>query len=115
MQAKLFCETVAMNGFKTGRLFEPKTQYFNDKVFDESLVVFGGEKTTWIGINSKGGPWGYTSSRTELEFENWYPGQPNTGAHAHDCGHIYSSISNVNGKWGDANCNMKFHFICEFF
>ena len=110
MQAKLFCETAAMNGFTTGRLFEPKTQYFNDKVYNESLVVFGGEKTTWIGINAKGGPWGYTSSGFELKFESWYPGQPNTGAH--DCVHIWSGHGN--GKWGDTNCNNKLYFICEF-
>ena len=37
--AKEFCETAAKNGFKTGRLFEPKTQSFNDKVYAESKVL----------------------------------------------------------------------------
>ena len=37
--AKEFCETAAKNGFKTGRLFEPKTQSFNDKVYAQSIVV----------------------------------------------------------------------------
>ena len=102
------CETAAMNGFTTGRLFEPRTKYINDKVYDESLVVFGEKKPAWIGINAKGGPWVYTSSGTQLEFENWHPSQPNNDAH--DC--VYSVSQN--GKWADLPCNHKFFFICEF-
>ena len=97
-----------MNGFTTGRLFEPHTKCFNGKVYDESLVVFGEKKHAWIGINAKGGPWVYTSSGTQLEFENWDPGQPNDGAHG--CVYWYDQT----GKWYDYNCNHNCHFICEF-
>ena len=86
--AKEFCETAAKNGFKAGRLFEPKTQSLNDKVYSESIEVFGEKKWAWIGINAKGGSWVYTSSGIELEFQNWDPqnwglGQANNDAH--DC------------------------------
>merc|ERR1712051_961167 len=103
-----FCGNAAMNGFTTGRLFEPHTKCFNGKVYDESLVVFGERKHAWIGINAKGGPWVYTSSGTQLEFENWLPGQPNDGAHG--CVYWYDQT----GKWYDYNCNHNCHFICEF-
>ena len=103
------CETAAMNGFTTGRLFEPKTLSFNDKVYAESIDVFGGKKHAWIGINKKRGPWVYTSSGTKLEFENWHPGRP-TKQKAYDC--VFSH--NGNGKWVDYDCNSKHYFICEF-
>ena len=101
-----------MNGFKTGRLFEPHTQYFNDKVHAESIVAFGGKQSSWIGINAKGGPWVYTSSGDDLDIENWQPGQPNSNAH--DC--VYWGLEgHVNGKWADEGCNSRTEFfICEF-
>ena len=96
--AQKFCETATMNGFKTGRLFEPKTQSFNDKVHAKSKVVFG-KKNTWIGINPKGGVWVYTSSGTELEFQNWRPHYP---AHGFECVSLYY---NSNGQWIDNRCS----------
>ena len=107
------CETAAMNGFTTGRLFEPHTQYFNDKVWAEAIDVFGNENEiwAWIGINDKGGPWVYTSSGTDLKFPNWQPGQPNSNG-AHHCVHFW--WGGVFGKWGDYPCNDKLFFICEF-
>ena len=116
------CETAAMNGFATGRLFEPHTLSFHDKVYAESLVVFGGKKSTWIGINAKGGqpivgPWVYTSTGTELVFENWYkPGtqwdQPENHSGNEKCVMWYPW--GTNGEWFDYDCNQKNFFICEF-
>ena len=105
------CETAAMNGFATGRLFEPHTKYFNDKVCAESHAVFGEQKNAWIGINAIGEPWFYTNSGTELEFENWLPGQPNTDAH--DCVNYVPDGYPV-GTWADWDCNEQKFFICEF-
>ena len=109
--AKEFCETAARNGFKAGRLFEPKTKSLNDKVYSESIVVFGEKKWAWIGINTKGGPWVYTSSGIGLEFQNWDPqnwglGQANNDAH--DC------ILLALWYWYDEHCDDKHRFICEF-
>ena len=42
--AKEWCENGAKNGFKAGRLYEPKSQSFNDKVNAKLL------SQTWIGI-----------------------------------------------------------------
>ena len=104
------CETKSINGFETGRLLEPQTPSFNDKVYDESLVVFEGRKEAWLGMNARGGPWVYTSSGDDFGFGNWYPGQPNDDAH--DC--VYWGHSTTNEKWADHNCNDKKFFICEF-
>ena len=109
-EAQEFCEIAALNGFTAGRLFEPKTQSFNDKVYVESVAVFRGRVIPWIGINSKQWSWFYTSSGTELEFQNWYPGQPNTDSH--DC--VYWCTSCLGGTWADTHCNQQRFFICEF-
>ena len=100
-----------MNGYTSGRLFEPKSLSFNDKVYAESIVAFGGTPYIWFGINAKGGPWVYTESGTALEFENWYPGQPDG---TEDCGIIIAQFNNHYGKWFDSGCHNKLSFICEF-
>ena len=111
--AKEFCETAAKNGFKAGRLFEPKTQSLNDKVYSESIEVFGEKKWAWIGISAKRGSWVYTSSGIELEFQNWDPqnwglGQANNDAH--DC----VLMVWYTHYWYDEHCDDKHRFICEF-
>ena len=111
-EAQEFCETPAMNGFTAGRLFEPKTQSLNDKVYAESIVVFGGRPTPWIGINRKQWHWFFTGSGTAIEFQNWYPGHPTPRDRPpyRNCASWY-----VNGKWGDLPCDHLTNFICEFF
>ena len=81
--AEEFCETEAMNGFTTGRLFEPVSKSQNDMVYAESIRQFGGLQNAWIGIKREEDVWYYKSSGAKLEFENWHPGQPDNGAH--DC------------------------------
>ena len=96
-----------MNRFTTGRLFEPMTQFFNDKVKTESLRVLGVKKSrTWIGIRRKGGRWIYTSNETKLKFQNWHT-KPKNGR---NCVFLY----NGTGKWLDRFCREKRYFICEF-
>ena len=95
-----------MNGFTSGRLFEPKTQSLNDKVFDESKAIIAYPSYKWIGIIQKGGSWVYTSSGTVCADLNWLAGQPNNSPR--ECGTL------VHGKWYDRDCNTKQHFICEF-
>ena len=61
-----------------GRLVEPRSNSYNNKVFGASLSAFGGENQAWIGINARAGVWVYTSSGDNLGnlgFENWYPGK----------------------------------------
>ena len=96
-----------MNGFTTGRLFEPRTKSLNDKVHHESQVVLGEKYDTWMGIINKGDKWVYASSGDDLDFENWYPGKPS----GTDCNLLSVSL---NGSWFDYDCNYKFYFICEF-
>ena len=114
--AQKFCETADINGFTTGRLVEPKTQSFYDKVNAKAKVIFRKSYPRkngwfWIGINAIRGPWVYTSSQTKLVFENWAKGQPKLGAH--NCA-SFSQISY--GGWYDRPCGRsKIHFICEFF
>ena len=112
-----------MNGFKTGRLVEPKTKSFNDKVYAETNIVFRLQrKHFWIGIRTKRGSWVYTSSGTEIVFENWQ------GRSGHNilpkpkpkpklCAYLISR-SNPVGEWATRLCNIKkrfaLPFICEF-
>ena len=103
-EAQEFCETGALNGFSSGRLFEPLSKSQNDMAYAESIRQFGGLKNTWIGV--KRDFWHYTSSGGRLEFENWHPGQPDNGGH--DCVHLF------NAQWYNYDCNYKAFFICQF-
>ena len=105
--AQEFCETEAMNGFRTGRLFEPVRQSQNDMVYAESIRQFGGLQNTWIGVQLEKDFWHYTSSGATLFWENWRTGQPDNGAHF-KCVHLF------NGLWYNYDCNYKAFFICQF-
>ena len=107
-KAKKFCETASRNG-KAGRLFEPRTQSHNDKVYAESIKVFGRYLLkNWIGIacnfSRRNHPCVYTSSSKELEFENWTRRRG-----INNCVAFYP-----NGKWGNIPCHAQISFICEF-
>ena len=100
-----------MNKFKTGRLVEPKTQSFNDKVYAESKVSFG-FWSFWMGIKAKRGAWVYTSSGSKISFENWFKFVKSKKPKSGDC-----ASASTGGKWikGRCNGNHRFvHFICEF-
>ena len=102
--AQKFCETAALNGFTKGRLFESKTQSFNDKVLAESKVVFGKKNNAWIGNNPKGGSLVWKSQK-------WVPHHPVDGAL--DCVFLHY----INGRLPIANyhhCQFQQYFICEF-
>ena len=116
--AKEFCENASINGFRTGRLFEPKTQSINDKVYAESNRVSNKDRIDgiddWIGIKyfkefgeRRSDHFAYTSSKTELELQNWGRNQPSNGARK-DC------VCWLDGKWHNDHCNRKHSFICEF-
>ena len=97
-----------MNKFKTGRLVEPKTQSFNDKVYAESKVSFG-FWSFWMGIKVKGGAWVYTSSGNKIGFENW---SKFIRSKIQKFDVVYSS---ADGKWNESrNIKTVLHFICEF-
>ena len=104
-----------MNRFTIGRLFEPMTQSFNDKVKTEAFRVLRKNSWhLWIGIRHKGGHWIYPSSGTKLKFQNWKPNRPNNtgGRKQYDCGLIDTTPRG--GKWWNFRCNHKSLFICEF-
>ena len=86
-----------MNGFKTGRLFEPKTLSLNEKVYEESVVVFGRyfeiQRFTWISINRKKGHWRYTSSGNKLKFQNWVKKQP--GRNDRNCVYMWHQPTGI--------------------
>ena len=109
------CEKAALNGFKTGRLVEPKTRSFNDKVFTATNKFFGLGKSCWIGIRAKGESWVYTSSGTDIVFKNW---RHNTHKkkHLRDCAYSIAAYAGGKGRWAAYNCNSSFKisFICEF-
>ena len=124
-----------MNGFKTGRLFEPKTKSFNDKVYAVSVPAFrqfyvkpfqsgylNSFENTWIGVKCprnvkvcKGDSWVYTSTGTELEFQNWTPGQPKFTLIKGQRSLPYCVLWILKtGKWYNQSCQLRRSFICEF-
>ena len=137
-EAQKFRETASMNG----RLYEPKTQSSNDKVYAASKVAFEGSKHSnngpyWIGIkkflphqlpqfikkyqgrNIPEVLWLYTSSKTELAFENWFPGRPKNDKNKIDKktklleeGVMMDKWGN--GQWFDRYTRLARFFICEF-
>ena len=117
-----------MNGFTTGRLFEPMSKSFNDKAYAVSIPAFrqfyvrtgktGYLKSfanTWIGVSNVRGSWVYTSSGTELKFQNWTPGQPKLKLIKGQSSLPYCVIWILKtGKWWNQSCKIKRSFICEF-
>ena len=106
-----------MNGFTTGRLLEPKSLSFLDKVYFESKIVFGKELDTWMGIvkiNStsyQGNKWVYASSGDDVEFHNWWSGKPRYDG---ECALLSSNPWKNHQSWFDRGCHGKQAFICEF-
>ena len=127
-----------MNGFTTGRLLEPKSKSFLDKVFYESELVFGYKGLTEglrtqrksnkhylkadtlmgiIRINSttyQGNKWVYASSRDDLEFQNWYSGKPRYSFSGATCALLHVNPWKNHQSWFDTLCSQKHYFICEF-
>ena len=101
-----------------GVLFEPQSKEINNKIFYASAEYFerfGQEAPIWIGIDDLNheGFFVYSSNQTELEFENWLPGQPNNqGRHGENCVDFRPSWSRT-GQWMDSDCNMPHNSICQ--
>jgi len=113
--AQEFCENAAINGFMTGRLFEPKKLSFYNFVYNHEANIHPGStspRLTWTGINVKGGSGVYTSSGTEVDLDNWYDDPSSFGAD--DCAYGHPHPGVYNGKWAKRDCNKKSYFICEF-
>ena len=97
----------------TGRLFEPKKLSFYNFVYNHEANRHPGStspRLTWTGINVKGGSGVYTSSGTEVDFDNWYDDPSSFGAD--DCAQARHGV--YKGKWAKTDCNYETYFICEF-
>ena len=106
-----------------GRLFEPKDEATNKKVFefffDKGMAMVPG---AWIGVTIANGVKDtavYNSDQSPVHSDVgfdvvipktiWAPGQPDNGGSNEDC------VSwNTNVKvWNDADCSRKMPFVCE--
>ena len=119
-EAQEFCKNGTMNGFTTGRLLEPKTLSFLDKVYFESRIVFGPKMDTRMGIiriNSttsyEGKKWVYASSGDEIDFQNWYSGRPRLGPDS-DCALLHPNPWKNHQSWINSPCYLGNAIICEF-
>ncbi|CAK6981894.1 macrophage mannose receptor 1-like [Scomber scombrus] len=73
-------------------------------IVDESKV----DKTAWIGLYDDVNSWRWSDRDAEVEFTNWYPGQPNNW-----WGHQYCTVMYGNGEWGDLICNKPLPSVCS--
>ena len=106
--AKSYCES--QHGF----LFEPRSAYTNELVYEKGNDVLSGERM-WIGVvtqNGKGGPWKFASTGDDVILPMWFSSQPNEAGNE-----IWAYFgSNCGGKqWCDAGpTNNNYRFICEY-
>merc|ERR1712079_599665 len=108
--AKSMCQSIG------AKLWEPQTLFENNEVVTKGNVnnVY---EMFWIGVQKNHEGWQYTSTKIPIQYENWFPEQPN-----HDglCVALQFEPSGQDpnhsnfGKWDDYDCNSAIRFICEF-
>ena len=116
--AMVNCQT-QFGSNKTSKLFEPRDGSTNYQVikFAKEMIL---PSAAWFffGINDIGteGTWQYVTGGN-LVYTNWANGQPNDYGGSQDCGSIwpnkYASGVWPLGTWGDVECDIVLHSICE--
>ena len=95
----------------TGILFEPRMQILNDAVIKEARRTVTTSYLFWMGVrdSDSNNNWQYVSSKQEISWSNWYPGQPNDLG-PENCVDTYHSST---FQWNDAPCAYLLSSICE--
>jgi len=98
-----------------GRLFEPRSSRQNMEVANtgREIVGSGYVEYWWIGVDDRNseGRYVWTSTKNEINFENWIR-QPNNDGNENFVGMITHSDPAWHGKWFDHFG--KRPFVCEF-
>ncbi|KAK9971249.1 hypothetical protein ABG768_024623 [Culter alburnus] len=62
----------------------------------------------WIGLYDDINSWRWSYQDESLEFDSWYPDQPDNYGAGPQCAMIYSS-----GLWSDYSCDNTRYFVCS--
>ena len=96
-----------------GTLAEPMNTDENDGMinFTKTQNKFWGEDRFWIGFNDKNQENQFISESTgqHLDIKYWSPGQPDN-SNDEDCVEVWF---HDNYRWNDAQCDIKFPFVCQ--
>ena len=63
----------------------------------------------WIGLYDDVNSWRWSHRDAEVEFTNWYPGEPNNQWSREHCTMMYR-----NGEWNDESCNTRLQSVCSY-
>ncbi|XP_055520056.1 hepatic lectin-like [Leucoraja erinacea] len=78
---------------------------------EQTFIFLTSKHNFWIGLNDKGTEtnWEWVDGTPfNTSATDWNEGEPNNAGHGEDCVHVQNA-----GKWNDANCNSKLHWVCE--
>ena len=91
-------------------ILEPKGSGFVGHHGDDFLLA---NDPRWIGFSDTAseGSWVW-SSGLSVSYTNWNSGEPSGGTE--DCGHIYSDLWSVVGRWNDHPCSNQQSYVCEY-
>ena len=104
-EAKKICQS---NG---GNLFEPRSSFQSNAVFDEVRKI---HKVIgiWIGLTDTAseGNWRYASDGSKVVYTNWNSDEPNNDGGDEDCAIMHTGFRH----WFDYSCEVKDFFLCQF-
>lgn len=58
------------------------------------------------------GEWKWWTSKEDLTYSNWIPGEPSNGAGKENC-LSFKTMSNGTVAWNDMQCVVAAYYICE--
>ena len=74
----------------------------------------------WLGATDAAseGTWRWQETHQNVDYSNWYPGQPNNRDYEDCLIKVYSELFRYNGKWHDIDCNrdifhLNNHALCQ--
>ena len=92
-------------------LAEPKS--LEQEILIEGLILHGAikEEYIWLGANDMDaeGQWQWATSKEDMDYTNWAPGQPDDGGVSQDCMRYKMTYHH----WDDGECRGHASFICQ--
>uniref|UniRef100_A0A1L8EBU1 Putative lectin subunit alpha-like protein n=1 Tax=Haematobia irritans TaxID=7368 RepID=A0A1L8EBU1_HAEIR len=80
------------------------------KLFDKSPDLWIGHHDNFNKGAKQDRPFFSIANGAQLNYSNWWPGEPNNHNYGENCVQIYSK---ANFQWNDYRCEMKYGYVCE--